>query len=49
MSLFLADENQRIAEQRQAQAAEQNRLLLENFALLEKRRKDRDQKHDDDR
>mmetsp|Transcript_8792 Transcript_8792/g.14980 ORF Transcript_8792/g.14980 Transcript_8792/m.14980 type:complete len:515 (+) Transcript_8792:68-1612(+) len=42
-------ENERLAAQKQAQAAEQNRLLQENFALLEKRRIEREKKHSDDR
>ena len=44
-----AAENERLAELKKASAAEQNRLLLENFALLEKRRQDREKKHDEDR
>lgn len=47
--MLTAAENERIAEQKKAQAAEQNRLLMENFALLEKRRMEREKKHSDDR
>ena len=44
-----AAEKERLAELKRAGASEQNRLLQENFALLEKRRRDREKKHDDDR
>lgn len=42
-------EEQKVQEQRKAQAEEQHRLLMENYALLEKRRTERERKHAEDR